>query len=442
MADTPTPEQHATGSASKIPGKVRWPDLNRREISLLWLLGAAAFFNRYDEGLFSLLLVQIQADLGIADGQVGLLGSIVRLGALPAVAVGLMADRIGRRRILLFSIVGYTVMTAATALAPDARAFIAFQFFARMFITVEFGLGFIVIVEEFRAEHRGWGIAVLGTFAAFGFGLSMILFGNIEHIPYGWRGLYALGVGPLILLAYFRRRLPETRRFEKLKREDASFAAVSFVRGSWLRPVRALVRDYPGRFAAVAFVGFFWSASNGSVDFFLPKYCQEVLGWTPPQFARVAVIAGGVGLTGQLVAGWLSDRYGRKPNAIVFLLAEPVLAIALYSTVGWPMIPMYTTWVFASVAADVAGRTYGAELFPTSARATAGAALGIVGTLGGVLGLAAESLLFAQIGSHWLPVRMIAATGLVIPIVIFFVYPETSGKQLEEISPESPPDVR
>ncbi|MFP8880768.1 MAG: MFS transporter, partial [Myxococcota bacterium] len=346
---------------------------------------------------------------------------------MPAVAIGLMADRVGRRRILLFSIVGYTAMTAATALAPDARSFVAFQFLARMFMTVEFGLGFIIIVEEFRSQHRGWGIAVLGTLAAFGVGLSMILFGNIEHIPYGWRGLYALGLGPLILLAYFRRRLPETRRFETLKREDASFA-----KDGWLRPIRALVRDYPGRFTAVAFVGFFWSASNGSVDFFLPKYCQEVLGWTPGHFARVAIIAGGVGLTGQLIAGWLSDRYGRKPNAIVFLLAEPVLAIALYSTVGAPVIMLYTTWVFASVAADVAGRTYGAELFPTSARATAGAALGIVGTLGGVLGLAAESLLFAPIGNHWLPVRLIAATGLVIPLVIFFHYPETSGKRLED----------
>lgn len=67
--------------------------------------------------------------------------------------------------------------------------------------------------------------------------------------------------------------------------------------------------------------------------------------------------------------------------------------------------------------------------------------MGIVGTLGGVLGLAAESLLFAQIGNHWLPVRLIAATGLVIPLVIFFHYPETSGKRLEDISPESVPDV-
>jgi MFS family permease len=108
----------------------RWPRLNADERTLLALLGAAAFFDRYDESLFSLLLVQIQADLGIADAHVGLLGSLVRLGALPAVALGFLADRVGRRRILVVTIIGYAAMTGATALAPNAAAFVAFQFLA------------------------------------------------------------------------------------------------------------------------------------------------------------------------------------------------------------------------------------------------------------------------------------------------------------------------
>ena len=61
-----------------------------------------------------------------------------------------------------------------------------------------------------------------------------------------------------------------------------------------------------------------------------------------------------------------------------------------------------------------------------------------MGTLGSVLGLATESLLFAQFGNHWIPVRILAMTGLVIPVVIFFWYPETSGRRLEDISPGQP----
>ena len=95
-----------------------------------------------------------------------------------------------------------------------------------------------------------------------------------------------------------------------------------------------------------------------------------------------------------------------------------------------------------SVANDVVGRTYSKELFPTAARATAAGALAIVGAVGGVLGLAAEGVLFAWLGTHWLPVRAIAACGLAMVAIVAIAYPETSGRTLEEISPDAqPPDA-
>ena len=74
------------------------PPLTRHQWRIMGLLGVACIFDQYDLHLFSLALVQIQADLAIPESQLGNLGAIVRLGALPAFFFGLIADRVGRRR--------------------------------------------------------------------------------------------------------------------------------------------------------------------------------------------------------------------------------------------------------------------------------------------------------------------------------------------------------
>ena len=106
----------------------RPPALTRRQWRVLGLVAAASFFEMYDLYLFTLSLKQIQAGLGIAEDQLGYLGSIVRFGALPAFGVALVADRIGRRRVLLFTILAYTVFTGATAFSPNAVTFVVCQF--------------------------------------------------------------------------------------------------------------------------------------------------------------------------------------------------------------------------------------------------------------------------------------------------------------------------
>jgi MFS family permease len=399
--------------------------LDRREWKLLALLGTAGFFRRYDQSLLALLLVQIQAELGLPEGAVGGIGSFVRLGALPALGFLFAADRIGRRRLLLGSIVGYTALTAATALAPNAVSFVVCQFLAQIFLTVEFGLALVVAVEELRPGNRGFGVGVLGTLSLLGTGAAMIGFGFVESLPFGWRTLYAAGVIPLVLVAFLRRGLPETGRFRALSREARATS-----------PLRTLWRRHRRRLVAAAAVAFLWQFSNASVDFFLPKFAQEVHGWTPAHYATVAVLGGALGLSGQLLAGWLSDRRGRRGSALVFLTLEPLLAVALYSVGPAVFVPAYIGWVFASVANDVLGRTYQGELFPTSARATALGGMTIFATAGGVAGLAAEAALFAVFGAHWTPVRIVAATGLAIPLIVAAAYPETSGRSLEEIAPD------
>lgn len=408
----------------------RPPALTARQWQVLGLVSIATLFDQYDRALFALALPQIQVGLGIGEADVGWLGSIVRLGALPAFLATVAADRLGRRRVLLATIIGYTVCTAATALAPDARSFVVFQFLAHIFTAAEMILAVVVIAEELDAAVRGWGIGALFAIQACGVGLAAVLFPLFEWLGLGWRALFAVGVGPLAVVAYWRRVLPETARFEAAR-------AAGLVATPALAPLAALVRAYPARFAAVAAVAFVFSAGGAAADFMGPKYLQDAHGWSPAQVAVLYVLGGGLAIAGSAYAGRLSDRVGRRPVTVGFGVTVLGLAIAFYNASGWLLPPLWIVLIFTVVGHDVLLASFGAELFPTSYRSTAAGARAIVATLGGALGLALESLLYRQLGSHWAAISVMLCGALVGPLLVALAFPETAGRALEEIAPEA-----
>src|SRR5436309_513878 len=97
---------------------------------LLALLGVTSFFEGYDRGIVSLALKQIRESFQLTQGQASLWLTLLYVGALPALAITRYADRIGRRRLLMFSVTGYTIATGLTAAAPSIGAFVGCQFAA------------------------------------------------------------------------------------------------------------------------------------------------------------------------------------------------------------------------------------------------------------------------------------------------------------------------
>lgn len=81
---------------------------------------------------------------------------------------------------LLITVVGYTLFTGATALSPNAEAFVVFQIFARCFGSAEVLIAAVVIAEEFAPENRGWGIGALGALQACGTGFAAVMFGLLS----------------------------------------------------------------------------------------------------------------------------------------------------------------------------------------------------------------------------------------------------------------------
>ena len=399
------------------------------------LVAVAVLFDQYDLSLLSLALKQIQADLGIPEGELGSIGAFVRLGALPAFLIVMVADVIGRRRVMIATIVMYTLLTGLTAFAPDTRTFMVLQFLARTFAVAEVILAYVVITEEFDAAHRGWGIGALAALAACGNGLAIVLFSSVNVVPFGWRSLYLVGLVPLVLVAWFRRRLPETERFQGLHLAPPRTHPLR----EGLRPLLALVTRFPGRFFAVCCVSFLIAFSGAPGGLFQAKYLQDAHGWAPWQYSILGFFGGFIAIFGSAWAGRVSDRRGRRITALAFVVVDTVLTVAFFQSPGLLLAPIWVLQVFFGIGSDVVLATFGNELFPTSHRSTAAGARSIAATLGAALGLHAESVLYGGYGSHWTSISVLAVCELLVPFVVFFAYPETSGKQLEEISPDERP---
>jgi MFS family permease len=432
-SDRPSPEDEDRSYRPRwlwvTPYLGKAPPLTRRQWRVLSLIAFVTMFDQYDLGLFSLALKQIQADLSIPEAQLGQLGALVRLGALPALILTVFADHLGRRRVLVWSIAAYTLLTGATAFSPNATTFVALQFLARTFAVTEVSLAFVVIAEELDPEHRGWGMGALAALAAVGNGLAFIAFAFVATVPSGWRTLYLLGLPPLLALAWLRRSLPETRRFEV-------HAATRHQMRSVIEPLVKLARMYPGRLLATCAVVFLLSVSENSALFFGPKYFQEVHGWSPTQFATMGVLGGFFGIFGGAFAGRLSDTYGRRRVALAFLALHPLFVVAYYNASGPAIVPLWIGATFMGIGGRIVIAAFGQELFATSHRSSATGVREAVATLGGVAGLAVESQLYGALGSHWSAVSALAAVGLLSPVIVAAFFPETSGRTLEETAPE------
>jgi putative MFS transporter len=376
---------------------------------------------------------QIQASLNIQEHEVGPLTSVIRLGMIGAFFLAMLSDRIGRRRLLMITIIGSAIATLLTSFVQTKTQFMVLQATVRIFSYAEDMLCIVVIAEEFDARARGWAIGALSAMMAIGVGLASVIFALVNLLPFGWRAIYVIGALPLFLIAWYRRGLKETSRFEQLdsihRQEPASPWAV-------FRPAFLLIKEYPLRMllmaATVAPIGF----ALGPQPIFMSKYLQEVHGFTPGGIMILFLTGGLISITGSFAAGKASDLIGRR---VVFMAAAVGCAIGFATFyAATPLMLVLPAWVMATfclLAVDALVSSFGAELFPTSHRATASAVRVATSLFAGAAGLALEGSLYTWLGSHG---SALTALLFAVPLAVIAALslPDAARRELEEVSPE------
>jgi putative MFS transporter len=431
-------------------------------LALLFLmLSSATLFDGFDAAMLSFAAPDARASLDIGRDEWGYVNGITRMGVMASFFFLLFADRMGRRAMMLLTVLGFTLFNGLTAFVTDKWQFTACQTLARLFLTAEYSLAVIMVGEEFPARLRGRAIAVLISLATVGV-MAMAKLQPFVLLPEGaesnwihglgtwlvatgqaalglprdtasWRGLYALSLLPLLLILLLRVAMRETRRFE------ATRAATPAAR----RTLRQLLRDAavpwrPEYRARTAMVTLLWNCvflvTAPSVVYWV-IFAREDLGLTTAQVGDIVFWGYGGGVAGHFVAGWLIDRIGRKWTCAGFYVGAALSIALLYQV---PTLTGQYVWMIATVfcfaAANTSTHVYASELFPTEIRATGyGWTTNLFGRITEVLTPMAIGALSLHLG---IPnsIAVVAVGPIVGAALVLRFAPETRGMTLEQIA--------
>lgn len=402
------------------------PDVDPHLFTVLGLVTLALFFEAYDLSMLTAALPRMAADLGMSEAELPGRLATIRLGALPAFLLIPLTDRIGRRRMFLAAVIGVSIGTFLTAFAQTPAQWVFLQMAARPFVLTGAAVAIVIITEEFPAAHRGWAIGMMGALSSTGHGVGALLFAGIDHLPFGWRSMYALGALPLLMMPKFYRELQETKRFTAHRQQGTADAP-------WYAPILHLVHEYPRRTIGLIVAVIFVSIADAASFQFTSYFTSTVHDWTPAQYSTMVLFGGAIGILGNLAAGRLGDRFGRRLVGGTFMACFPIFVWAFYQGPSWILPPAWSMFVFCDTAAIVTLRALSTELFPTSHRGTAAGLISLVQTLALAAGLYA-----AGVGAHepgaiartvsWLS---LASVGAALALTIL---PETNRRELETIS--------
>jgi MFS family permease len=387
-----------------------------------WMLDAM------DVMLYAFALTSIRREFDLSAAEAGALASVTLVAsAVGGILFGMIADRIGRARALMYSILTYSLFTALTATSASVAQLIFWRTLVGFGMGGEWSAGSVLVSEVWPAEHRGKAIGLMQAGWAIGYILAAILAALI--LPdFGWRVLFLFGLLPALLAAWIRRSVPEPEIWVAGKQHTHSSPFANL--GQTLRPPH-LRSTLAATAIATSVLFAYWGLFT-----WMPTFLS-----TPPEQggAGMSIVRSSTWIIpmqigaffGYTLFGFFADRFGRRPVFVTFLLCAAAL-VPVYGQLGrhetlllilGPLIGFFGHGYFSVFGAMLA------ELFPTSIRGTAqgltynaGRALSALApfTIGALADLYGIGSALALTSAFFL-----AGAGLM------FLLPETKGQQLQ-----------
>ncbi|MBI5507100.1 MAG: MFS transporter [Deltaproteobacteria bacterium] len=243
---------------------------------------------------------------------------------LGALFFGWLAERYGRRPILMINIVSFSVFELASAFAPDLTTLLVLRGLFGFAMGGEWGIGAALALESLPAAGRGFFSGILQEGYVIGYLLASALFA-FGFDALGWRGMFVVGAAPALLVLYIRTTVDES---------PAWLAGQHAERTTPAEALQAVRRYFPIFLFMVVLMACFNALSHGSQDLY-PTFLQTQHGFDARNTGTIAIVFNIGALCGGIFFGGLSERIGRKR------------AIALAAVLALPMIPL---WAYASSA--------------------------------------------------------------------------------------------
>lgn len=384
-----------------------------------WMLDA------FDVMLYALVLASLMGDLGIAKSTAGGLGSLtLAASAAGGIIFGLVADRFGRTRALMASVLIYSMFTFACGLAQDVLQLAIFRVLLGIGMGGEWASGAALVSETWPAEHRGKALGVMQSSWAVGYGLAALV--NMVVLPaYGWRAVFFVGVLPALFIFWVQRRVPEPAIWVETRARAAAdpVRIGDIFRGDILRLTIALT-------LMNACTLFAWWGFN----LWIPAYLslpadQGGVGLSPTTMSQFVVMMQ-VGMWfGYVTFGFISDAIGRRRTYVTYLAFAAVLMLAYGQTRSpalllalGPIVAFFGTGYFSGFGAVTA------EIYATRIRATA---QGFTYNIGRIASAAAPFVVGSLAQSRGFAAAFgVAAAAFLLAALLWLMIPETKGRAL------------
>ena len=353
----------------------------------------------------------------------GFVFGAVSFGVLVTLIASVVADRRGRRPLLLFTGVSSCVLTVLGGLSPNIYVLGGTQLIARGLSTALGIIIAIMAVEEMPTRSRAWAASVLTMSAGLGSGMAVWILPVADLDLRGWRAIYlAAGLG-ILVVGWAARRLPETRRFAEQTGEEVELDAADRERRT-------------RRFALLGVSLFLLAMFAAPASGFQNEFLREERNFTGTDITIFTLVTSTPIGIGVLVGGYLAESWGRRPVAAIGLVAAAIGTVLSFIVAGPAMWAAKLVGNIVGAIAVPAMAVYGPELFGTHNRSRANALIVTVGVVGSAVGLVAVGALSDLWDNLGAPIALMGLGPLIVAALVLLRFPETAGLDLEELNPE------
>lgn len=375
----------------------------------------------FDLLILGFMLRIISADLKLAPAQAASLVTATLIGAvIGGIVFGMLSDRLGRVRVLTWTIVLFAVFTGMCALSQGYWDLLAYRTIAGVGLGGEFGIGMALVAESWPASMRGRASSYVGLGWQGGV-LAAALLTPILLPVIGWRGMFAVGVFPAVAAYFIRRGLHEPEVFVANVDNNPGKSSL-----------RLLVADAATTRTSIGMI-ILCSVQNFGyygVMIWLPNYLATRFGFGLTQSATwtcVTIIGMAIGI---YAFGQAADRLGRKPAFFTWMLGAAIMVV-VYSRLTDPFALLIAGAVMGFFVNGMLGG-YGAlmsELYPTAARATAQNVLFNIGRAIGGFGPVVVGFVAASYGFDH-AIALMAVLYVLDILAMWLLIPERRGAAL------------
>ena len=378
---------------------------------------SAAFINT----LFTQTVAFAADEFNISKSGQGIGAAIVRLGIVICLPLVALADRRGRRPVMIAMAWAAPLVSALGAIAPSYSFLVATQAVGRpLGLTLDILIA-VVAVEEMPRDGRAYATGILAVLSGIGGGIAVASLPLADISVTSWRFIYVIGLVWLVIAYALMKWLPESERFIRHVPKTKMRAAY----------IADALRGNLGRICSVVFLTNIYIAT---ASIFQNRYLKDERGYSAALVALFTIVTSSPATFGLIIGGRVADERGRRILGATLVPIGAFLLALSFSTSG---IVMWLVAIAGGLAFGIsypALAVYRGELFPTRTRSLAGGIIMTSALLGGIIGLVGGGWFLDANGSYGQVMMWLVIGPVIASAIVWFRYPETAHRELDDIT--------